>query len=259
MDSPCPAGPASGRRASATECLELKTLKLAHVKITDVELVAAGTLAPPAGVNHSAATLARFEELPSFCRVAGAAHPTADSDIRFEVWLPRFELERQARGRGQRRMGRLHPLCLADRSASKGAMPRPRRIPATARDSMDARFATGQPRSSSISVTAPCTRRPSSAKAVIDAFYGKKPRRALFSSCLHQAGVRRSWKRYRYPEDYDAISSMAPANPMVALMVSSLWTGSATTRKIPRTQTVTRRIRACTSGGTRPPATRVMA
>ena len=33
---------------------------------------------------------------------------------------------------------------------------------------------------------------------------------------------------YRYPNDYDGISSMAPANPMVALMVSSLWTGEAT-------------------------------
>jgi hypothetical protein len=33
---------------------------------------------------------------------------------------------------------------------------------------------------------------------------------------------------YRYPSDYDGISSMAPANPMVGLMVSSLWTGEAT-------------------------------
>ena len=33
---------------------------------------------------------------------------------------------------------------------------------------------------------------------------------------------------YRYPDDYDGISSMAPANPMVPLMVSSLWTGNAT-------------------------------
>jgi hypothetical protein len=33
---------------------------------------------------------------------------------------------------------------------------------------------------------------------------------------------------YRYPEDYDGISSMAPANPMVGLMIGSLWTGYAT-------------------------------
>jgi hypothetical protein len=33
---------------------------------------------------------------------------------------------------------------------------------------------------------------------------------------------------YRYPTDYDGISAMAPANPMVSLMVSSMWTGYAT-------------------------------
>jgi hypothetical protein len=30
---------------------------------------------------------------------------------------------------------------------------------------------------------------------------------------------------YRFPEDYDAISAMAPANPMTDLMTQSLWTG----------------------------------
>jgi hypothetical protein len=30
---------------------------------------------------------------------------------------------------------------------------------------------------------------------------------------------------YRYPEDYDAISAMAPANPMTGLMVQTMWTG----------------------------------
>lgn len=29
--------------------------------------------------------------LPAFCRVSGAIHPTRDSDIRFEVWLPAQE------------------------------------------------------------------------------------------------------------------------------------------------------------------------
>src|SRR3569833_2773903 len=30
---------------------------------------------------------------------------------------------------------------------------------------------------------------------------------------------------FRFPEDYDAISAMAPANPMTDLMTQSLWTG----------------------------------
>jgi feruloyl esterase len=33
---------------------------------------------------------------------------------------------------------------------------------------------------------------------------------------------------YRYPDDFDGISAIAPANQMVPLMVMSLWTGAAT-------------------------------
>jgi hypothetical protein len=65
------------------------------------------------------------------------------------------------------------------------------------------------------------------AKAVIDAFYGKAADRSLFVSCS-TGGRQGLMEAYRYPSDYDGISSMAPANPMVALMVSSLWTGYAT-------------------------------
>jgi feruloyl esterase len=65
------------------------------------------------------------------------------------------------------------------------------------------------------------------AKAAINAFYGKKESRSLFVSCS-TGGRQGLMEAYRYPTDYDGISSMAPANPMVSLMVSSLWTGYAT-------------------------------
>src|SRR5690242_3947917 len=72
----------------AAECLELKRLRLAHAEIMDAEQVDEGAFTPPAGTDHSTSILARFKKLPPFCRVRGAAHPTEDSDIRFEVWLP---------------------------------------------------------------------------------------------------------------------------------------------------------------------------
>ena len=67
------------------------------------------------------------------------------------------------------------------------------------------------------------------AKAVIAAFYGKRTNRSLFVSCS-TGGRQGLMEAYRYPRDYDGISSMAPANPMTGLMVSSLWTGNATLR-----------------------------
>jgi hypothetical protein len=65
------------------------------------------------------------------------------------------------------------------------------------------------------------------AKAVITAFYSNPAKRSLFVSCS-TGGRQGLMEAYRYPKDYDGISSMAPANPMVSLMVSSLWTGNAT-------------------------------
>ena len=65
------------------------------------------------------------------------------------------------------------------------------------------------------------------AKATIAKFYGEGPQRSLYASCS-TGGRIGLMEAYRYPEDYDGISAIAPANPMVPLMVMSLWTGNAT-------------------------------
>ena len=46
-----------------------------------------------------------FTSLPAFCRVQASLTPTADSDIRIEVWLPARRLERQAAGGRRSRAG----------------------------------------------------------------------------------------------------------------------------------------------------------
>ena len=65
------------------------------------------------------------------------------------------------------------------------------------------------------------------AKATIAAFYGQSPSRSLYASCS-TGGRIGLMEAYRYPEDYDGISAMAPANPMVPLMVMSVWSGAVT-------------------------------
>jgi hypothetical protein len=64
------------------------------------------------------------------------------------------------------------------------------------------------------------------AKAIITAFYGSGPKRSLYASCS-TGGRIGLMEAYRYPDDYDGISAVAPANQMVPLMIMSLWTGSA--------------------------------
>src|SRR5436305_5044752 len=61
-------------------CEGLAGLTFPNTKITTAQVVPAGSFTPP---GQKA-----IDNLPAFCRVAGVIAPSADSNIRFEVWLP---------------------------------------------------------------------------------------------------------------------------------------------------------------------------
>jgi hypothetical protein len=62
------------------------------------------------------------------------------------------------------------------------------------------------------------------AKRAIAAFYGNGPQKSYWNSCS-TGGRQGLMEAYRYPADFDAISAMAPANPMTDLMTQSMWAG----------------------------------
>ena len=62
------------------------SLKLPDATITMAQSVAAGAFTPPQGGGRGGG--AQFADLPAFCRVAATLKPSADSDIKIEVWLP---------------------------------------------------------------------------------------------------------------------------------------------------------------------------
>src|SRR5688572_20511840 len=70
---------------AAQSCEALSSLKLPDATITMAQSVAAGAFTPPAGGRGGGA---QFTDLPSFCRVAATLKPSAESDIKIEVWLP---------------------------------------------------------------------------------------------------------------------------------------------------------------------------
>lgn len=212
----------------AAECAQLSSLHLAHTEITLAESVAAGGFKPPSGMASGApgALPVSYAHLPPFCRVAGTIRPTPDSDIRFEVWMPASNWNGKFVGVGNgvwagaiTYVAMMDPLMMgyATAATDDGHQGNP----------LDASFAAGHPEK----LTDFGHRAPHemtvAAKAVIAAFYGKSANRSLFVSCS-TGGRQGLMEAYRYPDDYNGISSMAPANPMVPLMVSSLWTGEAT-------------------------------
>ena len=78
---------AASKQASApTRCEDLKSIKVANTTIAGAEIVAAGAFKPP--VPGFPGLVVDYSKMPAFCRVTGSIKPSADSDIRFELWLP---------------------------------------------------------------------------------------------------------------------------------------------------------------------------
>jgi feruloyl esterase len=69
-----------GTPAMASPCTNLQTLNLVHTTITSATDVTGGSFTPPGA--------APITGLPPFCRVTATLTPTADSQIKIEVWLP---------------------------------------------------------------------------------------------------------------------------------------------------------------------------
>jgi pimeloyl-ACP methyl ester carboxylesterase len=71
-----------GAAAQAGDCGRAMRIKLDHAAVTSAELISAG----------SAIRTSSREELPAaksdFCRVLVTSRPSADSEIRFELWVP---------------------------------------------------------------------------------------------------------------------------------------------------------------------------
>src|SRR5580700_5541412 len=68
-------------------CERLSDLKITNTTLT-AQSIAAGTFVGPPAPFSGADLSALYKTLPAFCRVVAEAKPTADSDIKIEVWMP---------------------------------------------------------------------------------------------------------------------------------------------------------------------------
>jgi hypothetical protein len=199
--------PASGKGAT---CESLLKLALPNTNIAIAESRPAGEFTPP-GAKPIA-------NLPPFCRVAGSIKPSADSDIRFEAWLPATWTGKfQGVGNGGY-AGVISYAGLADAvrhgyaSASTDTGHEDR--------GESARWALNHPEKiidfgyRAIHETA------IAAKAVIVAFYGEAPKHSYFNSCSN-GGRQALMEAQRYPADYDGIIAGAPANNWTHLLSSA--------------------------------------
>jgi hypothetical protein len=207
--------------AGAADCAALSALELPHVTITLATPVAAGTLKLPVG-GLTMGPPPDYSKLPAFCRVAATARPSADSDIRFEVWLPDDWNGKYVGGGNGVWAG---SIAYGDMTAPLAA-----HYATAASDlghqgsPMDGTFVVGHPEKLIDFGHRAVHETTVAAKAIIQAYYSHPTSRSLYVSCS-TGGRIGLMEAYRYPDDFDGISAMTPANPMTDLMIGSLWTG----------------------------------
>ncbi len=196
--------------AAAATCESLAALNLPHTTVRIAQAVPAGQFTPEDGRP--------LNNLPAFCRVAGAIKPADDSDIEFEVWMPASGWNGKLAGVGNGGF--------AGSLSITGMAPELRRGYATATTDTGhnaaatpgATWALGHPQKvidfgyRAIHETAV------TAKALIAAFYGEAPKHSYFNSCSN-GGRQALMEAQRYPEDYDGIIAGAPANYWTHLLL----------------------------------------
>jgi tannase/feruloyl esterase len=188
--------------ADGDACGRLSSLTVPNAAITLAAVVEAGGFTPPEGDAGGRAIRA----LPAFCRVAATLRPTADSDIKIEVWLPvaGWNGKYEAVGNG----------------AFSGAIAYPAMAAALARgyatSSTDtghtgntASFAAGHPEKVIDFGWRAVHEMTVAAKQIVNAYYGSPLRHAYWNGC--SAGGRQALKEaQRFPADFDGIVAGAP-------------------------------------------------
>jgi Tannase and feruloyl esterase len=213
---------------AATTCESLAPLALAGAKVTSAETVAAGAFQPAADLPPwLAGDPSMYKKLPAFCRVRAEARPSADSQIKIEVWMPAGGWNGRFRGNGNGGFaGEI------DYGSLAAAVARGYASAATdtghAGSATDARWALGHPEKVIDFGYRGIHEMTQAARAAMKAFYGEEPKRSYFTGCSN-GGRQALMEAQRFPGDYDGILAGAPANFWSHLLTSTLWDAQATT------------------------------
>jgi feruloyl esterase len=205
--------------AEAAACAALTGLTLGDgASVLQATAVRAGALQVSAALT--------VPKLPAFCRVEGIDRPTADSHIRFEVWLPRsaawnqrFLSTGEGGFAGQIQYGGSGRDAALDENLRRGFATA---STDTGHEAADIHFAIGHPergidylrRAKHVTTVA--------AKEIIARYYGRPPAHSYFNSCSN-GGREGLIEAQLYPDDFDGLIIGAPWNLQSRSTIAHLW------------------------------------
>jgi len=209
--------PASAERP----CEQLTSLVAPSLTVTSAVSVPAGQFTPPPDLMGKIGPF----EVPAFCRVAGVLKPTADSQIKFELWLPATSWNGKFQDLGNGGFAGL----ITYRSMIE---PLKRGYATASTDdghvgAIDVSWALGHPEKvidfgyRAVHETAQAS------KTIIHSFYGKEAARSYFTGCS-DGGREALMEAQRFPDDFAGIVVGAPANFWTRQFAGFVWNEQAT-------------------------------
>ena len=207
---------AAAAEQASSACTELTALQLPAVTITLAEVVTAGSFAPDGAAGDARNRM--YQPLPAFCRVAATLRPSADSDIKIEVWLPvaQWNGKYLAIGNGAfsgniRHPAMIDPLLRGYATSSTD----------TGHEGNTASFGLGHPEKVIDFGWRSVHEMAAVAKQLITTYYQSGPRYSYWNGC--SAGGRQALQAaQRFPADFDGIIAGAPGLDWTGRAVAAL-------------------------------------
>jgi len=217
--TPVPAGTSMPDSA----CTALTSLRIDQVRIASAVILAANEPVPGAALLNFIGLTPQQSPvtgLPAFCRVVGAIHPTSESDIKFEVWLPTQGWDRRFTGGYNGGLaGYINYMDLAAGIRAGEAVASTDTGHSNTVDS--AVWAKGHPERIRDYAWRAIHEMTVTAKKVTAAYYGRAPDRSYFIGCSN-GGRQALVEAGRYPDDYDGVMAGAPAARITDSMMSMI-------------------------------------
>lgn len=201
-------------------CESLTALQLSDTTITASSSIPAGEFKFPAVPLLSPGV---SMQLPAYCKVTGVIKPAADSNIGFQVWLPKADWNGRFMQVGNGGFaGAIVPIFLVQALADGYA------VAATdgGHQGQGLEWASGHPdrfkdfADRAVHVTS------EKSKEIVKAFYGLQQKYSYFNGCS-EGGREALMEAQRYADDFDGILAGDPGISFSQLFLAGLWNAQA--------------------------------
>ncbi len=213
--------PLAANADQTNSCEKLKEMSSPQMAISNAQLIASGALKIPPSPLGPVDT----SKLPEFCRVQGTLHPTSDSDIGFELWMPSTNWNHRYVQLGNGGLaGQINFMPMVAKLGEGNAT-------AATDDghqsvSIDASWALDHPEKVKDFGYRAVHETDLAAKRLIAAYYGSPAKYAYFNGCS-EGGREALMEAQRYPRDFNGILAGSPAHYWTKLMAAFAWNAQA--------------------------------